>query len=112
MIRENGELVEELFASKPWTDIALPLLQEQIASVSGRLTNGRYYHGSLTSKWEGNSSVFVAGYQKALMDFNNNLHDFIVKKDEIVSKNKAEQAEKNAPIVNPFLEELDEKDGY
>lgn len=44
------------------------------------------------------------------MDFQNNLHDFIVKKDEIVSKNKAEQEEKNAPLINPFMENVELED--
>ena len=107
LIRINGELIEELFLSKSWKEIVFPLLQESIAGVSGRYTNGRYWHGSLTTNWKDNNSLFVAGYQKALMDFNNNLHDFIVAKDKLFLSKKEEILAKEAPLYNPFLEELD-----
>ena len=105
LIRRNGELVEELFASKPWQEIVQPLFEESIAGVSGRLTNGRYYHGTLTRDWTGNTSLFVAGYQKSLMDFWNHLHDFILEKDKLNLQKKLDIAEKKAPLYNPFLEE-------
>jgi len=107
LIRFNGELIEELFQSKAWTEIVFPLLQESIASVSGRFTNGRYWHGGLTTKWS--DSLFYAAYQKALMDFHNNLHDFIVAKDKLLLDKANEKAEKSAPIYNPFLEESGEE---
>ncbi len=108
LVRINGEMVEQLFASEPWSEIAFPLLQESIAGVSGRITNGRYYHGTLTRDWTGNNSLFVAGYQKALMDFYNNLHDFIMAKDKLLLEKKAEKSESTAPLVNPFMEEESE----
>lgn len=111
LIKFNGELVEELFASKPWTEIVFPLLQESIASVSGRFTNGRYWHGGLTTKWTGNESLFYAAYQKALMDFNNNLHDFVVAKNKLIESKKKEEEEKKGEIYNPFMEEANEEAG-
>jgi len=107
LIKYNGELVESLFVSKPWTEIVQPLFEESIAGVSGRFTNGRYWHGTLTTNWKGENPVFVAGYQKALMDFHNHLHDFILAKNKIIQQKKSEQAEKTSPIYNPFLEELE-----
>jgi hypothetical protein len=109
LIRINGELIEQLFQSKAWTEIAFPLLAESIAGVSGRLTNGRYYHGTLTRDWSGNNSLFVAGYQKALMDFNNNLHDFIVAKDKLLLDKATEKAQEQAPVYNPFMEDSNEE---
>ena len=108
LIIENGNLIEELFASRPWQEIVKPLLDEMIASVSGRFTNGRYWHGGLTSKWEGNNSLFFCAYQKSLIDFHNNLNDFIVARNNTLDKKKTEEADKRAPLINPFMESADE----
>ena len=105
LIHFNGELVEQLFSSKPWQEIAFPLIQESIAGVSGRLTNGRYHHGTLTRDWTANTSLFVAGYQKALMDFYNNLQDFVSAKDKQLASKAKSKADKAAPLYNPFMEE-------
>ena len=105
LIRYNGELVEQLLSSKAWEEIVLPLLQESIAGVSGRYTNGRYWHGGLTTKWDGTNSIFYAAYQKALMDFNNNLHDFILAKNKLEQDKKNEVLDNKAPLYNPFMEE-------
>ena len=110
LIRHNGILVEQLFASEAWRDIAFPLLQESIAGVSGRFTNGRYWHGTLTTKWQGETLLFVSGYQKALMDFHNNLHDFIVAKNKQIEDRKKEEAEKKSPLVNPMMEDYELED--
>jgi len=101
--------VEELFASTPWSEIVFPLLQESIAGVSGRFTNNRYWHGTLTTNWKDDNPLFVAGYQKGLMDFYNHLHDFILAKNNLAKEKKEKEAEKTAPIYNPFLEELHEE---
>ena len=109
LIIENGNLVEELFLSRCWIDIVKPVLDEMVASVSGRFTNGRYWHGGLTTKWDGNNPLFHSAYQKSLMDFHNNLHDFIVKRDKTLLEKKQKRLDKNAPLVNPFMENDDEK---
>jgi hypothetical protein len=108
LIIQNGHLVEQLFSSRPWLEIAKPLLDESIAGVSGRFTNGRYWHGSLTTKWNEHTSLALAFYQKALMEFHNNLHDFITAKNNLIKGKKQEEEDKVAPIYNPFMEEADE----
>lgn len=111
LIKINAELVEQLLSSRVWVEIVKPLLDESIASVSGRFTNGRYWHGGLTTKWNENNSIFYAAYQKALMDFYNNIHDFVLAKDKLISKKKMEameEKEAKSPIYNPFMEESDE----
>jgi hypothetical protein len=90
--------------SEVWRDIVLPLLLEQVAGVSGRYTNGRFHHGDLTRLPLG-SGDFLAGYQKALMDFNNGLHDFILAKNKLLLERAKEEDSKKQPYVNPFLEE-------
>jgi len=104
LIEQNGRLVEELYQSKVWVEIIKPLIDESIASVCGRFTNGRYWHGGLTTKWAANEPLFYAAYQKALMDFNNNLNDFVLAKEKLLAAKKAEKADKDAPIYNPFME--------
>lgn len=107
LIEQNANLVESLFNSEAWKEIAFPLLQELIASVCGRFTNGRYYHGDFTRTE--NRKDFQSGYQRALMDFNNNLHDFILAKNKVLENKKKEQEESKAPIYNPFMEEENEE---
>jgi len=96
--------VEDLFSSQVWKEILEPLIEEGIASVSGRLTNGRYQHGDLT-RTESNRGSFLAGYQKALMDFHNYLDDFVVARNKLTQAKKQEESEKTAPIYNPFMED-------
>ena len=105
LIVQNGLLVEELFQSKAWNEIVKPLLDEFISSVSGRFTNGRYWHGTLTKEWKAETPLFLAGYQKALMDFHNSLHDFVVAKNKISEEKKKATEEATGQVYNPFLEE-------
>jgi hypothetical protein len=107
LIRYNGELVETLFESEPWREIAFPLIQESIASVSGRFTNGRFYQGSLTRSKMNRDEL--AGYQLALEEFHNRLHDFVVAKRDLIEKKKQEAESKKAEIYNPYLEEFHEE---
>lgn len=109
MIRSNGDLVEGLLNSPVWKEVAAPLLHEMIATVSGRLTNGRYYHGSLTHDSGKVNLAFVAGYQKSLMDFHNSLRDFIEERDKLARSVRERETEKRLPVYNPFLEELHEE---
>jgi len=88
-------------------EIIQPLISEGIASVSGRLTNGRYHHGSFT-KLEKLPLEFQQGYQKALMDFHNYLNDFVVQKNKLLKIKVEEKTDKEAPLYNPFMEELSE----
>jgi len=39
------------------------------------------------------------------MDFNNNLHDFILAKDKLIKDKTQEQLDRKAPLYNPFMEE-------
>jgi len=73
--------------------------------VSGAFRGDRYWHGSMTQNWKAENPVFIAGYQKALMDFYNHLHDFILAKEKLAQSKKEEELDKKAPIYNPFLEE-------
>ena len=112
LIRKNGELIEELFSSEPWLEIAFPLLSEMIAGASGRFTNGRFYKGSLTRD-DGTISIEkLSGYQMALEDFYNSLDDFIKAKEKLKMDKRLEEIEKKAPVYNPFLEELHEENQY
>jgi hypothetical protein len=110
IIIRNGTLVEELTKQEVWHEIIEPLFRERIASVSGRLTNGRYYHGTFTKDWSGETPVMLSGYQKALMDIWNDIHDFIIAKERLLLSKRKESAEKAQVVVNPFMEDLDEQD--
>ena len=107
LIHFNGELVEELFRSPVWNEILFPIIQESIAGCTGRFTNGRFYKGEFTRSREC-SFGFVSGYQTALEDLHNHLHDFILAKQKLGEDAKKEEEEKRAPLYNPFLE--DEED--
>lgn len=107
-IRHNGELVETLLSSEAWQEIVAPLFEEHIAGVSGRKTNGRYHHGSLTREISKDNALMYAGYQKGLMDVWNHIHDFVDAKNNLVVMGKLEAKLAAAPYINPFMEE----DGY
>ena len=108
LVRHNGLLIEDLIRSEAWLQILSPLIDETIASVSGRKTNGRWHHGDFTRTKE--DTQFLKGYQKSAMDIHNRLMDFIKAKDDIDKKHIQEVTEAQAPIVNPFMEE--DTDGW
>lgn len=106
LIISNGNLVEELLGSDVWKNIVEPLFIERVASVSGRFTNGRWIHGSLTRSQT--NSEYLSGYQRALMDIRNDIGDFVIERDRMKERKADEEFQKSQPIYNPFLEELDE----
>lgn len=108
LIKYNAELVEGLFSSQVWNEIVLPLIQESIAGVSGRYTNGRFYKGNFTKTQDNHG--WLAGYQCALEEFNNNLRDFVDAKETLKANKKLEEAEKKAPMYNPFMEDQEFED--
>lgn len=104
LIRSNGDMIEELFASRAWVEIVQPLILESIAGVSGRFTNGRFHKGDLTRS--GSFSLEkLSGYQTALEDLHNNLADFIAARDKFLAEKKREAQDEKAPVYNPFMEE-------
>ena len=107
IIIHNGNLVENLFKSEEWRTIAQPLLEESIASVTGRKTNGRYYHGSFTKGHADGIGVYLSGYQCGLMDLHNRLLDFIDMKNITLKRLKDEKLDEKAVMVNPFMESTD-----
>ena len=98
--------MEELLGSDVWKNIVEPLFIERVASVSGRFTNGRWIHGSLTRSQT--NSEYLSGYQRALMDIRNDIGDFVIERDRMKERKADEEFQKSQPIYNPFLEELDE----
>lgn len=107
-IRYNRDLVQDFFSSVFYHEIYYPLLEECKASVSGRFTNGRFYKGDLTLKPESNRDL-LAGYQMALEDFHNRIHDFIVFANNLEKRQKEEQAEKGIEVINPFLDDANDE---
>lgn len=100
--------MEEFLSSRVWTEIIEPLLAESIAGVSGRKTNGKYYHGDLTRSWTTTDSHVLermVGYQRALMDFSNRIISFVDAKKELEARNIAQKISKIEPFINPFLED-------
>jgi len=52
----------------------------------------------------------LSGYQLALEEFTNRLNDFVLEKSKLKDKKKEEEATKDAPYYNPFMESLDEEE--
>lgn len=102
IILEQGNLVESLIAHPGWK-IVEELIDEGVASVSGRKTNGYYFNGELVRG--GKNKDYLTGYQEALTQLYNRIKDFIIAKDKMILAKKQEELDKNAPIYNPFLEE-------
>ena len=105
MIKENGDLVESLLSHQGWT-IVEDLIDEGIASVSGRKTNGYYYDGELTRG--GKNKDYLSGYQEALSQLYNRVKDFILARDKAIVRRKAEEQYEKGEVYNPFLEEKDD----
>lgn len=103
----NGNLIENLLSNEGWTIIE-DLIDEGVASVLGRKTNGYYYYGDMTRSQK--SKDYLTGYYEALTQLNNRIRDFIIERDKLVEKKKEEQKAKNQPYINPFLEELNDND--
>lgn len=97
----NGDLVESLLSHDGW-HIVEELIDEGIASVSGRKTNGYYYDGELT---RGNKNKeYLSGYQEALSQLYNRVKDFVLARDRAIKRKKDEEAMIKGEVFNPFLE--------
>jgi hypothetical protein len=104
LIKFNGDLVESLIAHEGW-HIVEELIDEGIASVSGRKTNGYYYDGELTRG--GKNKDYLSGYQEALSQLYNRVKDFVIARDRAVARKKAEEQYAKGEVYNPFLTEED-----
>ena len=104
LIKFNGDLVESLISHEGW-HIVEELIDEGIASVSGRKTNGYYYDGELTRG--GKNKDYLSGYQEALSQLYNRIKDFIITRDRAISRKKAEEQFEKGDVYNPFLEKED-----
>lgn len=101
LIYDNGVLVENLMRSREWCEVVYPVLCERILSVTGRYSNGRWQHGSLT-RMDKLNLEFQQGYAKGLMDFSNDINDFIVAKKNLEKKMEAERKAAQEPMVGPL----------
>ncbi len=101
LIKMNGDLIESIISHQGWTIIE-DLIDEGIASVSGRKTNGYYYDGDLTRG--GKNKDYLSGYQEALSQLYNRIKDFIIARDKLIRKRKEEESEVKGEVYNPFLE--------
>ena len=105
LVKYNGDLVESLIRHEGWA-IVEDLIDEGIASVSGRKTNGYYYSGDLTRSIQ--NKDFLSGYQQALAQLYNRVKDFIKARDKATEQKKAEEQYAKGKVYNPFLEEQDD----
>ena len=104
LIKQNGDLIESLISHEGW-HIVEELIDEGIASVSGRKTNGYYYDGELTRG--GKNKDYLSGYQEALSQLYNRVKDFIIIRDRAIARKKAEEQCEKGEVYNPFLEKED-----
>lgn len=108
LIRYNGELVEELLESEVYKDIIKPLLDESIASVDGKQINHKWLFGEFNKTINLTKLQFYSGYSIALKEFANRLISFIEAKNNLQIQKEEAKKEKHQPIINPFLEDLNE----
>jgi hypothetical protein len=104
LIKFNGDLIESLISHEGW-HIVEELIDEGIASVSGRKTNGYYYDGELTRG--GKNKDYLSGYQEALSQLYNRIKDFIIARDKAIARKKDEEQYAKGDVYNPFLTEED-----
>lgn len=101
LIKLNGDLIESLISHEGWV-IVEDLIDEGVASVIGRKTNGYYYNGAIntTSK----DKQYLTGYLEALTQLYNRIKEFIKLRDQLKENKKKEEVEKSSPVYNPFME--------
>jgi len=108
LIRHNGELVEEFLTSEVYLDIIKPVLDESIAGVDGKQVVNKWMFGEFNKSANMGRLQFLSGYSLALKEFINRIVSFVEAKNGLQAKKEAEKVEKKQPIVNPFLEDLNE----
>ena len=104
LVKFNGDLIESLLSHQGWT-IVEDLIDEGIASVSGRKTNGYYYDGELTRG--GKNKDYLSGYLEGLSQLYNRVKDFVITRNKMVERKKAEEQYEKGEVYNPFLEKED-----
>jgi hypothetical protein len=108
LIRYNGELVEEFLGSEVYLDIIKPVLDESIASVDGKQVSNKWLFGEINKSVNFPRLQFLSGYSLALKEFANRILSFIEERDKLQLRKLEEKIEKRQPIVNPFLEDINE----
>ena len=101
LIKFNGDLIESLKTHQGWS-IVQELIEEGVASVVGRWTNGYYYDGELTRG--GKNKDYLSGYQEALSQLSNRIQDFVIARNKMIERKKAEEQYEKGEVYNPFLE--------
>ena len=96
--------MESLLSHEGWR-IVEELIDEGVASVVGRKTNGYYYNGSLTMNDK--NKDYLTGYQEALTQLYNRIKQFIMARNSLELNKKQVELDKEAPVYNPFMEDLD-----
>lgn len=108
LIRHNGELVEEFLDSEVYLDIIKPVIDESIAGVDGRQNGNKWLFGEFNKSKNIDRLQFLSGYSLALKEFINRIISFVEAKHGLQAKKEEEKIEKRQPIINPFLEDLNE----
>lgn len=108
LIRHNGELVSEFLTTEVYREIIKPLIDESIASVDGKERGGRWYFGEFNKQINLPKLQFYCGYSLALKEFLNRLVSFVDAMEDLKKKKEEMVEEKKQPIINPFLEELND----
>jgi len=103
----NGMLVESLIEHEGW-EIIEDLIDEGVASVSGRKTNGYYYNGDLSRGSK--NKEYLVGYQEALTQLYNRIKDFISLKAKLLASKEADGRVAQQEVYNPFLEDFNDKE--
>jgi len=108
LIKHNGELVEEFLASEVYLDIIKPVIDESIAGVDGKQVSNKWMFGEFNKSANISRLQFLSGYSLALKELVNRIYSFVEAKYGLQAKKEEEKIEKHQPIVNPFLEDLNE----
>ena len=108
LIRHNGELVEEFLVSEVYLDIIKPTLDESIASVDGKQVTNKWLFGEINKSVNLPRMQFLSGYSLALKEFANRIVSFVEAKDKLKVTKENEKLDRKQPIINPFLEDLNE----
>jgi len=107
----NGKLIEEVFKLKGWKALIEPMMDEMIASVIGRKSNGLWLKGHMVKSRKDEKKEFYIGYLCGLQELWNSIQNYPISAETIkrrISERTEEEKEAKAQI--PMVNDAEEED--
>ena len=97
------KLVKDLLADKGWKEIIQPSLDRMIAEEVGGKLGNRWIYGKIQKATSESKIWFHLGVKQGLMEFNNNIHNYVkmidIIENQIVDIDKERKGEFETPMT-------------